>query len=508
MIDRLPGKLSEYSALWDRIRVMDAPDAHEFMRWLGRNDLYFLLRYLMKKPFYEHPFLLDRCREVQKAPDGRLDLWARGHCKSTTITVGLTVMDILNDPEITIAILSYNRPTAKAFLNQIKSELEFNETLKGLYPDVLYADPQRESPKWSSDEGLRVKRKDNPKEQTIEAWGLIDAMPTGRHFKRIIYDDVVTLDACVTPEAMKKVTTAWEMSTNLECGALTRKRYIGTRYHFHDTYHEMISRGSAIPRIWRAVENGKPVFMTEAELEKKRRDMGPYVFAAQMMQNPVPEGQQAFRQEWLRFYREKPEQAAEGANIYMIVDPATSKGKGADYTAMWVVACRPDQNYYVVDGVRKRGLKLKDRTEWVFRLHRKWSPRVTGYEQTGISADREHIEETATASSYRFRTEPLIPPSKLSKEDRIRKLAPLFENERIWLPDTSMGNFSPEFTEAVKGMLEEEYLAFPFSRHDDGMDCLAWIVDNQMKVSFPNRMAGSGYREYAESFSVEYNPFR
>lgn len=507
MIEKLPKTLKGYGPLWERIRGLGAAEANELMRWLGRNDLYFLVRYLMKKPYFENQWLLDRCREVQAEPDGHLDLWARGHTKSTTITLGMTVMDILNDPEITACILSYNRPTAKAFLNQIKSELEFNETLKGLYPDVLYADPQRESPKWSSDEGLRVKRKENPKEQTLEAWGLIDAMPTGRHFKLMVYDDVVTMDACVTPEAMKKVTNAWEMSTNLECGGMTKKRYIGTRYHFYDTYHEMISRGSVKARVYRAIENGKGVFMSDGELETKRKDMGPYVFAAQMMQNPIPEGQQAFKPEWLRYYREKPEHAAEGANVYLVVDPATSTKKGSDYTAMWVVAARPDQNYYVVDGIRKR-LKLKGRADWLFKLHRKWAPRLVGYEQTGMSADIEHINELAQSMSYRFHIEKLVPPSRLSKEDRIRKLAPLFENERIYLPDIEMGCFSPELSEAVTGMLQEEYSAFPFGRHDDSMDCLAWIVDTQMKVSFPNRMAGGGYRERSESFSVEYNPFR
>jgi hypothetical protein len=36
---------------------------------------------------------------------------------------------------------------------------------------VLWADPVKESPKWSEDEGIVVKRKGNPKEATVEAWG-------------------------------------------------------------------------------------------------------------------------------------------------------------------------------------------------------------------------------------------------------------------------------------------------------------------------------------------------
>ena len=67
---------------------------------------------------------------------------------------------------------------AKAFLAQIQRELEGNERLRRMFPDVLYDDPQNEAPSWSLDAGLIVRRRSNPPVATVEAHGLVDGQPT------------------------------------------------------------------------------------------------------------------------------------------------------------------------------------------------------------------------------------------------------------------------------------------------------------------------------------------
>ena len=126
--------------------------------WLGRNDLFYLMVRLLRRPDVNREWLFERCREVHANPDGYLDLWAREHYKSTVITFGLSIQEILKDSEITIGIFSHTRPIAKGFLGQIKREFEDNEVLKRLYSDVLWTNPQKEAPKWSEDGGLIVKR--------------------------------------------------------------------------------------------------------------------------------------------------------------------------------------------------------------------------------------------------------------------------------------------------------------------------------------------------------------
>ena len=235
-------------------------------------------------------------------------MWARGHYKSTLITYAGAIQEILRDPNITIGIFSHTRPIAKGFLKQIKREFEVNEFLRDLYPDICYANPRQDSPQWSEDAGIIVRRKSNPKEATVEAWGLVDGQPISRHYDLRIYDDVVTRDSVNTPDQISKTTEALDLSQNL-AGGQNREWYIGTRYHYADTYREIIDRGTAT-RIYPATDNGtpdgNPILLSTDEWDKKKTSMGQYVLACQMLQNPIAGSEQVFDPEWIRRIEIRP----------------------------------------------------------------------------------------------------------------------------------------------------------------------------------------------------------
>jgi predicted phage terminase large subunit-like protein len=476
--------------------IIQAADAHGGIkavdlacRELCKTDLFYLLAYaLNRKDVRDYDWLFDRCREVQANPDGYLDLWAREHYKSTIVTFAKTIQDILNDQEITIGIFSHTKPIARAFLRQIKYELETNTFLQRLFPEVLYSDPKKEAPAvgnaWSEDKGITVKRSSNPKEATIEAHGLVDGQPTSKHYALLIYDDVVTLESVSSPEMIQKTTDALALSYNLGAHG-GRRRFIGTRYHFSDTYREIMKRGTAAPRVYPATDdgtvNGKPVFLSPEANAEKRRDMGHYVYGCQMLQNPTSESQQSFDLSWLRYYSVEPDQ--HDLNIYIVVDPAHSKKKSSDYTVILVIGLGADRNYYLIDGIRKR-LSLSERTDELFRLHREYIPQSVGYEQYGIQADIEHIQEAMERKNYRFSITPL--GGRVSKEERIKRLQPKFEQGRIWLPKFLwQTNTEGKRENIIATFIDEEYQPFPVCVHDDMLDDMANILHPDMPAHFP-----------------------
>ena len=85
------------------------------VRALCLEDRFYLLVKMCKRHDMLHEWIYERCREVEAAPSGYIDLWAREHYKSTIITYGGIIQRVLQDPEITICIFSHTNPIASPF---------------------------------------------------------------------------------------------------------------------------------------------------------------------------------------------------------------------------------------------------------------------------------------------------------------------------------------------------------------------------------------------------------
>jgi hypothetical protein len=431
-------KLHQLPDLWGRFEYLLGP--LPACNVLARFDRFYLLTVVLRRKDCLHDWLYARCREVESNPDGYLDLWAREHYKSTIITFAGVIQEVLKDPEITIGIFSHTKSISRDFLAQIKQEFEANTVLHQSFPDIFWTNPKRDSPSWSLDGGITVKRKSNPKECTIEGHGLVDGQPTGKHFGLLVYDDVVVQESVGTPEQITKTTRSWELSDNLGSNR-GRKWHIGTRYSFADTYEEIIKRGSVIPRIHAATHDGtiagRPVFLSQEIWDRKVIDQGPATIACQMLQNPLEGRQSLFDIEDLQRYEIRPEILS----VYVMVDPASSMKKDSDNTAIAVIGVDYAMNKYLLDGFNHK-MKLEDRWQNVRAMYVKWrrAPGIqgvkVGYERYGATSDLEYFESRMKVEGPRFDIEELAWPREGlgSKVDRVQRLGPDFRSHRFYLP--------------------------------------------------------------------------
>src|SRR4029079_272538 len=126
------------------------------------------------------------------------------------------------------------------------------------------------------------------------------------------------------------------------------------------------------PRIYPATDtgtpDGKPVFLSQAEWDKKKQESGPYITACQLLLNPIAGSEQDLKPEWIRTYEVRPLTL----NVYIVCDPADSKEKGTSNTAMAVIGIDVSHNKYLLDGCCHK-MNLKERWDMLKGLQKKWT---------------------------------------------------------------------------------------------------------------------------------------
>lgn len=202
-----------------------------------------------------------------------------------------------------------------------------------------------------------------------------------------------------------------------------------------------------------------------------------------------------FLREWFKTYKSK----IPHGRRFIVVDPAGSKSKKSDYTVMWAISLDSLGNYYVLDGARDR-LNLVQRWETLKNLVIKWNINRVGYEKYGMQSDTEYIREKQRDDGLFFQIVELS--GVASKTNRIKKLQPLFQEGRLFFPealwyDDTEGkrhNLTEEF-------VRDEYMAFPSPAHDDMLDSLARIRDENLNIIRPKK-------DDPVPYVKEFDPFR
>jgi hypothetical protein len=402
------------------------------------------------------------------------------------------VQKVINDPEITIGIFSHTKPIAKAFLRQIQKEFENNQDLRALFPGLFWENPDRDAPSWSLDNGITVNRKSNPKENTVEAHGLVDGQPTSKHFGLLVYDDVVTRESVSTPEQIQKTTEAWELSDNL--GSIgCPKWHIGTRYSYADTYESIMKRRAVRVRTYPATDDGtitgKPVLFPQTVWDEKVRAQGEATISCQMLQNPLAGQQKMFNVEDLMVYEVRPEVL----NVYIMVDPARSKKKGSAKTAIAVIGIDYARNKYLLDGFNHK-MDLRERWVRTAQVYHRWkrAPGVqnilVGYESFGAQADLDYFEEQMQKPTEggHFPIVELEWPrdGEGSKVDRVQRLGPDFRAHKFYLPYDTDPKSLTKLQRTMENTGYRHRIAVPIKRKSETGEMYDLSKDLRMQVHF------------------------
>ncbi len=202
-------------------------------------------------------------------------------------------------------------------------------------------------------------------------------------------------------------------------------------------------------------------------LGQLERSMGPRVYAAQYLQNPVPREGALFKAGYLQRYTADP---GPFEHLILSCDPASKTSSNNDYSAVVLLGVKGDK-YYVLNVWRQR-LELPDLQKLLVRLYAEYAAGALLIEDAGIGIGLlQQIKADAPGvNSIGYKP-------KLDKKLRAEQATIVAEAGRLFLPEKAQ--WLPDF--------ERELLQFPSVKHDDQVDALSQaIIWHQSRSEVPS----------------------
>ena len=463
------------------------------------NDLFFITFFVMRIPVANTPFWVRACREVEAGPkDFTLDVWAREHGKSSIITIAETIQYNMKFPDHCCGIFSYVRPVAKKFLFSIKEIYQNEKILAACFPDVVWADCQKEAPIWSLDEGLILKRKSKRKEANVSAWGLVEGMPTGHHYERMIFDDIITEDIAESVDMMEKVKNKFDSAQNIGTDG-GHHRVVGTYYHHNDPLTYVNGKkdfdGSKKyfyrfkPATKDGTATGESVFLSTKRLNDLRLTRS---FNCQQLLDPSPVADQTLNPEFLV---EVPKRdVPKDLFRYLLVDQAGDSTtnihhRKEDSWGVGVIGVLPE-----TDEVGQYPVYIEDlwispageteAIEQIVRMYLK-ARMITQVcvEKVGLSTTHIHIANALRAHGRQVSFDKgsngvLLRPAGRNKRKMI-------ESALSWPLNNGKIHYSDAVPAPYIARLRQEMAFFP-AWHDDGLNMISYLYDVLKDSFFPS----------------------
>ncbi len=224
----------------------------EFKR-TAESSLYAFCVGVLGKTWLSRYLHKDICDWLQKCPPHRkLLMLPRACCKTTIVSHSLPLHIIIQPEESNIyfpglpgsecRILLAGEKEARANdnLRVIQSELERNELLRALWPEVCWENPRRQARKWTESECIVPRKREYP-DPTIRATGVGGAI-TGARPNCIIKDDLISIEAA-NSEVVMQYAIDWHVASralldmyDLNTGLRSLEFIVGTHWKAYDLY--------------------------------------------------------------------------------------------------------------------------------------------------------------------------------------------------------------------------------------------------------------------------------
>jgi hypothetical protein len=239
----------------------------------------------------------------------------RGTFKSSLGTIANSLWQVCREPDLPVAIFNEKDGNAEKFVRAVRETAEHSVVFQTLFPELLppgvhHRDRERgttlpRSWKWTDSELLFQRGVYGIPEPSIMGLG-IGSAAAGRHFPKIIKDDIIGKAAKDSILVMENARDWFRNSFSLERPALGGQDLIlCTPWGYEDVYATAL-RDYDYKLYRRSVYDGPnntiltPNLFTQETLDTMQR-ADPEVFSAQQLCRPRPGKDIAFEYEWLRF---------------------------------------------------------------------------------------------------------------------------------------------------------------------------------------------------------------
>lgn len=341
-----------------------AEEKKSTLRWMAKNDLYFLAKYILGYWWLCWEPHKEFAEEIQRDINLSLFLLPRGTCKTQLFNSAHTLQCYLRKPHEPIGIFCDSQKRASWKLQPLRGILERNEALKELFPDLLWSDPRRQASIWRENEIVLPGHNGSTQEPSIGCYGL-DNQPTSLHFARVKGDDLVTPETCTTAEQIRKNKDQYGMMRSSILAPDGNIQICGTIYDDGDLHRDMedsgVYRVFKRPAEWAEIDADGvkhkrfywPVQLGPDALSAKRKDpaVSEYIYSCQFLLDPVPESpDNYFQLQWFpRYDYGQIKQMRRRFKFYSGADLAISERDQACETADVVMGLDSSGELYLID---------------------------------------------------------------------------------------------------------------------------------------------------------------